>query len=79
MSVVVLNKNAEILQSSFSQYVVLQHCQDYSARILQRCLHFPECPERLVTIRDKLLQYELLERCVPVMVREGEEILLAHR
>ncbi|XP_013927755.1 PREDICTED: histone deacetylase 6, partial [Thamnophis sirtalis] len=41
---------------------------------------FPECPERLVTIRDKLLQYELLERCVPVMGREisEEEILLAH-
>uniref|UniRef100_A0A670YHZ9 Protein deacetylase HDAC6 n=1 Tax=Pseudonaja textilis TaxID=8673 RepID=A0A670YHZ9_PSETE len=34
---------------------------------------FPECPERLVTIRDKLLQYELLERCVPVMVREGAD------
>lgn len=26
-----------------------------------------------MTIRDKLLQYELLERCVPVTVREGAE------
>ncbi|XP_048346332.1 histone deacetylase 6 isoform X1 [Sphaerodactylus townsendi] len=41
---------------------------------------FPECPERLVAIREKLLQQELLERCVPVTAREltQEEILLAH-
>ncbi|XP_015272041.1 PREDICTED: histone deacetylase 6-like, partial [Gekko japonicus] len=41
---------------------------------------FPECPERLVAIWEKLLEWELLERCVPVTAREitEEEILLAH-
>ncbi|XP_033029881.1 histone deacetylase 6 isoform X3 [Lacerta agilis] len=41
---------------------------------------FPECPERLVAIRDKLLQCGLLERCIPVEAQEisEEEILLAH-
>ncbi|KAH0628877.1 hypothetical protein JD844_010479 [Phrynosoma platyrhinos] len=41
---------------------------------------FPECPERLVAIQDKLLQCGLLERCVSVLAQEisEEEILLAH-
>ncbi|XP_077777802.1 protein deacetylase HDAC6 isoform X2 [Podarcis muralis] len=41
---------------------------------------FPECPERLVAIRDKLLQCGLLERCIPVEAQEisEEEILLVH-
>lgn len=32
---------------------------------------FPECPERLTAMRDKLLQSGLLERCIPVAVRRG--------
>ncbi|KAJ6655297.1 hypothetical protein lerEdw1_005489 [Lerista edwardsae] len=41
---------------------------------------FPECPERLMAMRDKLLQSGLLERCIPVTARDisEEEILLAH-
>uniref|UniRef100_A0A6I8N9N3 Protein deacetylase HDAC6 n=1 Tax=Ornithorhynchus anatinus TaxID=9258 RepID=A0A6I8N9N3_ORNAN len=29
---------------------------------------FPECPERLHAVREKLAQYQLLERCTPVQV-----------
>uniref|UniRef100_A0A8C8SZ94 Protein deacetylase HDAC6 n=1 Tax=Pelusios castaneus TaxID=367368 RepID=A0A8C8SZ94_9SAUR len=41
---------------------------------------FPECPERLTAIKEKLLQYGLWERCIPVEARLAteEEILLAH-
>ncbi|XP_067408489.1 histone deacetylase 6 [Emydura macquarii macquarii] len=48
-----------------------------------RCLwddSYPECPERLAAVKEKLLQQGLWERCVPVEARLAteEEILLAH-
>ncbi|KAM4020629.1 protein deacetylase HDAC6 [Anomaloglossus baeobatrachus] len=41
---------------------------------------FPECPARLVAIKEKLVEYGLLERCVSVPAREAseEELLLVH-
>ncbi|XP_066436056.1 histone deacetylase 6 isoform X2 [Eleutherodactylus coqui] len=41
---------------------------------------FPECPARLVAVREKLEGYGLLQRCLPVPAREAsaEELLLVH-
>uniref|UniRef100_A0A8C8SUH0 Protein deacetylase HDAC6 n=1 Tax=Pelusios castaneus TaxID=367368 RepID=A0A8C8SUH0_9SAUR len=56
----------------------------FDERLMEfRCLwddSFPECPERLTAIKEKLLQYGLWERCIPVEARLAteEEILLAH-
>ncbi|KAG9460985.1 hypothetical protein GDO78_018502 [Eleutherodactylus coqui] len=43
-------------------------------------LRFPECPARLVAVREKLEGYGLLQRCLPVPAREAsaEELLLVH-
>ncbi|KAM6474766.1 protein deacetylase HDAC6 isoform 2-T2 [Liasis olivaceus] len=86
-----LNKDAEDLLLGLQRLDLTTECAAptgtgliWDKRMTEFCCpwdkSFPECPERLVTIRDKLLQYELLERCVPVMGREisEEEILLAH-
>ncbi|XP_038604220.1 histone deacetylase 6 isoform X2 [Tachyglossus aculeatus] len=48
-----------------------------------RCLwdqSFPECPERLHAVREKLAKYQLLERCTPVQARPAthEELLRVH-
>ncbi|XP_069798807.1 histone deacetylase 6 [Dendropsophus ebraccatus] len=42
--------------------------------------NFPECPARLLAVKEKLAEYGLLERCVSVPAREAseEEILLVH-
>uniref|UniRef100_A0A8C8VQS3 Protein deacetylase HDAC6 n=1 Tax=Pelusios castaneus TaxID=367368 RepID=A0A8C8VQS3_9SAUR len=37
---------------------------------------FPECPERLTAIKEKLLQYGLWERCIPVEVRMRDTALV---
>ncbi|XP_056410464.1 histone deacetylase 6-like [Hyla sarda] len=41
---------------------------------------FPECPSRLLAVKEKLVEYGLLERCVAVTAREAseEELLLVH-
>ncbi|KAM3911968.1 protein deacetylase HDAC6 [Leptodactylus fuscus] len=41
---------------------------------------FPECPARLLAVKEKLAEYGLLERCVPVPAREASEVelLLVH-
>ncbi|XP_075691020.1 protein deacetylase HDAC6 [Rhinoderma darwinii] len=41
---------------------------------------FPECPTRLLTVKEKMVDYGLLERCVPVLAREAseDELLLVH-
>ncbi|KAM4662765.1 protein deacetylase HDAC6 isoform 2-T3 [Discoglossus pictus] len=41
---------------------------------------FPECPARLAAVKEKLTEYSLMERCVPVLAREAtdKEILLVH-
>ncbi|XP_077185614.1 protein deacetylase HDAC6 isoform X2 [Paroedura picta] len=86
-----LNKDAEDLVSGMQHLDLAAECLVpvgtglvWDERMTEfRCLwdeSFPECPERLVAIQEKLLQVELLERCVPVMAREAteEEILLVH-
>ncbi|XP_033029879.1 histone deacetylase 6 isoform X1 [Lacerta agilis] len=86
-----LNKDAEDLLSSMQRLDLTTECAApvgtglvWDERMTQfRCTwdeSFPECPERLVAIRDKLLQCGLLERCIPVEAQEisEEEILLAH-
>ncbi|KAG8129822.1 hypothetical protein E2320_016503 [Naja naja] len=86
-----MNKDAKDLLLGLQQLDLTSECAAplgtgliWDNRMTEFCCpwdeSFPECPERLVTIRDKLLQYELLERCVPVMGRDisEEEILLAH-
>ncbi|XP_073397420.1 histone deacetylase 6 isoform X1 [Dendrobates tinctorius] len=41
---------------------------------------FPECPSRLLAVKEKLVEYGLLERCTSVPAREAseEELLLVH-
>ncbi|XP_040298520.1 histone deacetylase 6 isoform X1 [Bufo bufo] len=41
---------------------------------------FPECPTRLLAVKEKLVEYGLLDRCLPVPAREAseEELLLVH-
>ncbi|XP_062975530.1 histone deacetylase 6 isoform X2 [Elgaria multicarinata webbii] len=86
-----LNKDAEELLSSLQRLDLTTECTVpvgtglvWDERMTEfRCLwdeSFPECPERLVAIRGKLLQWDLLERCVLVTAQEisEEEILLAH-
>ncbi|XP_060619126.2 histone deacetylase 6 isoform X1 [Anolis sagrei] len=86
-----LNKDAEELLASMQRLALTTECAVpvgtglvFDERMTKFCCpwdeSFPECPERLVAIRDKLLQCGLLERCVPVLARESteEEILLAH-
>nr|XP_016846280.1 PREDICTED: histone deacetylase 6 [Anolis carolinensis] len=86
-----LNKDAEELLASMQRLDLTTECTVpvgtglvFDERMTEFCCpwdeSFPECPERLVAIRDKLLQCGLLERCVPVLAREisEEEILLAH-
>uniref|UniRef100_A0A670JWF8 Protein deacetylase HDAC6 n=1 Tax=Podarcis muralis TaxID=64176 RepID=A0A670JWF8_PODMU len=75
-----LNKDAEDLLSSMQRLDLTTECATpvgtglvWDERMTQfHCTwdeSFPECPERLVAIRDKLLQCGLLERCIPVEVR----------
>nr|XP_028569002.1 histone deacetylase 6 isoform X3 [Podarcis muralis] len=86
-----LNKDAEDLLSSMQRLDLTTECATpvgtglvWDERMTQfHCTwdeSFPECPERLVAIRDKLLQCGLLERCIPVEAQEisEEEILLVH-
>ncbi|CAN2389209.1 polyubiquitinated misfolded protein transport [Pristimantis euphronides] len=42
--------------------------------------NFPECPARLLAVREKLVEYGLLECCVSVPAREAseEELLMVH-
>ncbi|XP_072287580.1 histone deacetylase 6 isoform X3 [Pyxicephalus adspersus] len=41
---------------------------------------FPECPARILSIREKLMQYALVDRCVSVPAREASDsdLLLIH-
>uniref|UniRef100_A0A8C8SWZ3 Protein deacetylase HDAC6 n=1 Tax=Pelusios castaneus TaxID=367368 RepID=A0A8C8SWZ3_9SAUR len=52
----------------------------FDERLMEfRCLwddSFPECPERLTAIKEKLLQYGLWERCIPVEVRMRDTALV---
>ncbi|KAM4696470.1 protein deacetylase HDAC6 [Rhinophrynus dorsalis] len=56
----------------------------YDERMAQTyCLwddKFPECPARMSAVKEKLAEYGLMERCVPVPAREAseEEILHVH-
>ncbi|XP_069503572.1 histone deacetylase 6 [Ambystoma mexicanum] len=42
--------------------------------------NFPECPARLMAVKEKLAQYGLTQRCIPVQARQAvdEEIMLVH-
>ncbi|XP_020669972.3 protein deacetylase HDAC6 isoform X1 [Pogona vitticeps] len=86
-----LNKDAEELLSGMQRLDLTTECTApvgtglvWDERMTQfHCTwdeSFPECPERLMAIHEKLLQCGLLERCIPVATREAseEEILLAH-
>ncbi|XP_044299676.1 histone deacetylase 6 isoform X3 [Varanus komodoensis] len=86
-----LNKDAEELLSSLQQLDLAVECVTpvgtglvWDERMTEfRCTwdeSFPECPERLTAIREKLLHCNLLERCTLMAAREisEEEILLAH-
>ncbi|XP_066470093.1 histone deacetylase 6 isoform X2 [Tiliqua scincoides] len=86
-----LNKDAEELLSGLQRLDITTECAvpvgtglAWDKRMTEfHCLwdeSFPECPERLMAMRDKLLQSGLLERCIPVAAREisEKEILLAH-
>ncbi|XP_054859461.1 histone deacetylase 6 isoform X2 [Eublepharis macularius] len=86
-----LNKDTEDLVSGMQQLDLVAECKVsvgtglvWDERMTEfHCLwdeSFPECPERLMAIREKLLQSNLLERCIAVTAREisEDEILLAH-
>uniref|UniRef100_A0A670K0D0 Protein deacetylase HDAC6 n=1 Tax=Podarcis muralis TaxID=64176 RepID=A0A670K0D0_PODMU len=85
-----LNKDAEDLLSSMQRLDLTTECATpvgtglvWDERMTQfHCTwdeSFPECPERLVAIRDKLLQCGLLERCIPENNRHAhDEELMSH-